>query len=117
VRSATRFRILELPWSRAAGTHNRGTPLACLTLLGAFVLSSLAWLFRVIDCSEESYSTCSTSGRVQLLMALAGLVPALGMMIQSGRGRGRPALWLLATALVYATWGLYLWLGPEFGAD
>jgi hypothetical protein len=50
-------------------------------------------------------------------MALAGLVPALGMMIQSGRGRGRPALWLLATALVYATWGLYLWLGPEFGAD
>lgn len=101
----------------AALVRTTVVPLACLTLLGAFVLSSLAWLFRVIDCSEESYSTCSTSGRVQLLMALAGLVPALGMMIQSGRGRGRPALWLLATALVYATWGLYLWLGPEFGAD
>jgi uncharacterized membrane protein YhaH (DUF805 family) len=92
------------------------TLLALLALSGAVIATYFAFVFRAIDCSEESYSTCSTSGLVQLVIAAAGLVPALAMMTQSLRGRGRPSRWFVATVVVYATWFLYLWFGPEFGA-
>lgn len=84
-------------------------PVACLTLLGAGYLAFFAYLLRIIDCHEDTGSVCTTSGLVQLLIALAGLVPALGMMVQSLRGRGRPSYWFAATAVVYVTWAIYLW--------
>jgi hypothetical protein len=84
-------------------------PLAVVALLCAGLSVYIALGLRVVDCSNEAFSTCSTRGLVQLLLALAGLVPALVTVVQSFRGRGHPGRWFWLTTLVYAAWGLYVW--------
>jgi uncharacterized membrane protein YhaH (DUF805 family) len=84
-----------------------------LTLALASFAAYIANALRFVDCANEASSECSTPGLVQLVIALAGLAPALLMLIQSARGRGRPGVWFILTALVYAVWLLIAW--REFG--
>jgi hypothetical protein len=84
-------------------------PVAVVTILGAGFAVFIAQGLRFVDCANEAWSVCSTRGLVQLVIALAGLILAFGMLVQSFRGRGHPGRWFWLTALVYAFWGLYLW--------
>ena len=99
------------PEPRYVATFRPGTPemviVAVLIVLGAAFAVGLAWIAREIECSAEAYSECSGEGMVQLIIVIAGLVPALGTLVESGRKRGHPWLWFIATVLVYAVWGLY----------
>lgn len=89
-------------------------PVSFVTVICA-VFGAYAGLgLRFVDCANEAFSVCSTPGLVQLLIALAGLIPALAMVFQSFRGRGHPGRWFWLTALTYAAWGLYVWRGHEF---
>jgi hypothetical protein len=89
-------------------------PLAVVTILCAGFGVYVGLGLRFVDCANEAFSVCSTPGLVQLLIALVGVVPAFGTLLQSFRGRGHPGRWFWLTALTYAVWGLYLWRGPEF---
>ena len=80
-----------------------------LTLALAAFAALTANALRFVDCANEATSECSTPGLVQLVVAWGGLVPALVLLIQSARGRGRPGLWFCLTALVYAVWFLLVW--------
>ena len=73
---------------------------------GAVFLTLFATLLWTIDCHEESYSTCSTEGRVQFWLAVAGLIPAVGGPIASIWQIAYPWRWIGATVLVYVTWAL-----------
>jgi hypothetical protein len=87
-------------------------PVACLTLFAACSLAYFAYALWGIDCTEDSGSVCSTGGNVQLLLGLAGLAPAVAMMVQAIRGRSvRP--WFVATVLVYAVWVAWVLLVGE----
>jgi hypothetical protein len=88
-------------------------PAAVVALLCAGLGAYIALTLRFVDCANEAYSTCSGPGLVQLLVALAGLAPALGSVVTSFRGRGHPGRWFWLTGLIYAVWGLYLWQGPQ----
>ena len=66
---------------------------------GAVFLTLFATLLWTIDCHEDSYSTCSTEGRVQFWLAVADLIPAVGGLIAAsgrsltrGSGSARPCL-------------------------
>lgn len=80
-----------------------------LTLAGALVATWTAITFRFVDCANEASSECSSQGQHQLVVALVGLVPALGTLVASIRKRGRPWRWFLATLVFYAVWGLLAW--------
>jgi uncharacterized membrane protein YqaE (UPF0057 family) len=75
---------------------------AFLVVLGAVFAVGLAWVARGI-CED---SECSSEGLAAVIVAVVGLVPALAMLVESGRTRGHPWIWFLITALVYAVWGL-----------
>ena len=77
---------------------------AVLVVLGASLAVGLTWIARGIACGEAG-GDCGP-GLPLLILAAAGLVPALGMLIASGRSRGHPWRWFFATASVYAVWGL-----------
>jgi len=80
--------------------------LAILTLAGAFFATFVAWVAYAIECSQEAYSECSNDGRIQLGLAVFGLVLAFATFIVSLLARFRPGIWWCATALVYFTWVL-----------
>ena len=84
-------------------------PLGIVAVLCAGLAAWIANSLRVVDCAHEAWSVCSMPGLIQLLIALTGLIPALGTLFQSFRGRGHPGRWFWLTALTYAAWGLYLW--------
>jgi len=83
-------------------------PVAIVTFPGAVVAVLVALGIWLIDCGEESYSVCSPRGHIQLLIALFGLVPAVGLLVLSIRDRGSPGVWFFVTALIYMTWALPL---------
>ncbi len=88
-------------------------PVAVVALLCAGLGAYIAFGLRIVDCANEAFSRCSGPGLVQLLIALAGLIPALGTTVTSFRGRGHPGRWFWLTGLTYAVWLLYIWQGPE----
>lgn len=85
-----------------------------VTLLGAGVAVFFAASVRVLNCIEEASSPCSNESLGQLVVAIGGLIPAVGTLVQSIRRSGHPLPWFLATAVVYALWGIYVW--REFGS-
>jgi uncharacterized protein (DUF983 family) len=83
-----------------------------LTFLGACFAAFVANVWRWVECCSESELIASSESKTQLVVAIAGIVPAFGMLVQSIRGRGNPWLWFYATAIIYAVWGVLvvLWL-------
>jgi hypothetical protein len=72
-----------------------------LTLLGALSIAWVAHDLRKLDCEAEATSECSAGGLALLLFAYAGVLPALGTLVESLRQGGRPWRWFLATIIVY----------------
>ena len=93
-------------------TFRPGTPetivVGVLTVAGALFAIYIANVLRFVDCANEAWSECSTPGLVQLLIAWAGLLPALGTLVSTIRKRGHPWRWFAATGLVYAGWLVYV---------
>lgn len=83
-------------------------PAGVIAVLGATFAIYLAVGVRVVDCSNEASSKCSTGGLVQLVIAGLGALPALATLALAAWGRGHPLRWFLLTALVYAAWGVYV---------
>ncbi len=83
-----------------------------LTFLGACFAAFVAYVWRWVDCCSESGLTAGSESTTQLVVAIAGIVPASGMLVQSIRGRGHPWRWFYATAIVYAVWAVLVvhWL-------
>ncbi len=77
------------------------------TFFGACFAVVTALSFRFVDCAVEASSECTTPGRVQLLIAFAGVIPALGTLVHAIRRRGHPWRWFSVTALSYALWIVY----------
>src|SRR5687768_17588255 len=104
------------PAPKSVATFRPKTPemilVALLTLGGAAFATFVAYVWRWVECSSESYSQCTTDGSVQLFVASFGVVTALGTLVASFRRRGRPWVWFLATVCVYSTWGILVlvWL-------
>jgi MFS superfamily sulfate permease-like transporter len=101
------------PKLRRAARFRAGTPemvvIAILTIIGAVLLIWAAAVIRAVDCGADSDSECSGKGLAQLLIAVAGGLPAFATLFESLRpGRGRPWRWLLVTAAVYIVWGVFL---------
>jgi hypothetical protein len=78
--------------------------LALASVAGALFAVYVALVWRWVDCNNESWSTCSRAGAYQLYAAFAGLVPAVVMLIESLRRRGRPLVWFGVAAAVYVVW-------------
>jgi hypothetical protein len=82
---------------------------ACTLAFGLALFAVwFAFAIRALDCDAEAYSECSTEGRVQLWLALAGLVPAFLALAGSVFGRGRAGVWFVTACVVYAAWILFL---------
>ena len=86
---------------------------AVLILLGALVAVAVSFGMRHLGCGLSQYSCNRTEGYAPFVIALAGLVPALGMLVASARTRGRPLRWFVAVAFVYFWWGIVF--AGEFG--
>jgi hypothetical protein len=80
--------------------------LALASLAGALFAVWVAYVWRWVDCNNESWDTCSPAGAYQLYAAIAGLVPVAVMLIESFRRRGHPLVWLGVAAAVYVVWGV-----------
>jgi hypothetical protein len=88
------------PWSFLA-------PLSVFVLIGAAIAIALAWATYYVSCDEVTSDACDLRGlaRAQLVVAVGGLVPALGMALAASRKRNALALVCFAlAALVYAVW-------------
>jgi hypothetical protein len=79
---------------------------AVLTVLGALFATYVAFALRFVDCCNEADSEPSRVGEWQSIVALIGLVPALGMLVACFRERGRPWRWFAATVAIYTVWGV-----------
>lgn len=77
---------------------------AFLVVLGSVFAVGLSWVARGI-CED---SECRSEGLVAVIVAVVGLVPALVMLVESGRTRGHPWIWFFITVLMYAVWALIL---------
>jgi hypothetical protein len=78
-----------------------------LTVVAAALVVFVARFFRSYDCHGEN-ADCETESLSQLVIAYAGLIPAVGTLVASIRGQGHPWLWFLATVGVYAAWALLI---------
>jgi undecaprenyl pyrophosphate phosphatase UppP len=78
--------------------------LGVLTLVGAIFAVLVADTLAFVDCAAEASSECTDAGQQQQIAAYVGLVPAIATSVACLRSRGRPKLWLVATALIYGVW-------------
>jgi hypothetical protein len=79
---------------------------ATAALVGATAALAISFVARSVGCGEAG-GHCG-GGTALLVIACAGVVPVLGMLIESGRRRGHPWYWFVAAAVVYALWGVVL---------
>ena len=77
-----------------------------VTVVVSFALVFAAAIITVIDCGDDA---CSRGGRLQFVVALTGLAPALAMLLATLLGRGRPGLLFCAALLVWAVWVILVW--------
>ena len=98
--------MLEEPDSQTISPQRAAAELvlAILTLLGAGFVVLIAVVWRTLDCSDESYSTCSPGAQPQLLLAVLGLLPALAMIVDCFRPQGKPMRWFFVTIAIYVFW-------------
>jgi hypothetical protein len=83
--------------------------LAVLLLLLAAALAVLpALAIDWLACENQGTPACERKelARAQLYVALAGLVPALLLAVDTWRGSRRAFVWLALGLVVYAVWGL-----------
>jgi uncharacterized membrane protein YhaH (DUF805 family) len=81
-----------------------------LVVVGAGLAVGVTWIAREISCGEAQ-PECNDEALIVLLLAIAGLIPGLGMLVASWHQRGHPWRWFLVTAVVYAA----VW-APAFSA-
>ena len=81
--------------------------LAVVALVAAFAVVFAAAFIVVVDCGSDD--ECSRGGQLQFPVALIGLGLALGTLLASVLRRGRPGLWLGATASLWAIWLVLVW--------
>jgi hypothetical protein len=94
--------------------HRQSGPGRALATLGAAVVLAaalgatfIAFLLWRLNCDELPREQCTTQllAHVQLAVAIAGLIPAVDLVLKAAAGRGRPAALALGwTAAVYAAW-------------
>lgn len=77
-----------------------------VVFLGSCFAAFAANLWRWVDCCSELGLTPSPWAERQFLVAALGIVPAVGMLVESVRGRRSAWYWLLATFVVYGVWGV-----------
>jgi hypothetical protein len=77
-----------------------------LTFLGACFAAFVANVWRWVDCCSESGLEANPEAKTQFVVALMGIVPAFGMLVQTVRGRGHLWPWFYATTFVYVVWGV-----------
>lgn len=83
--------------------------LAVATLIGALFVCVLAFFFYSFQGDTEDGDRLAEL--LLLVLALAGLIPAFGMLIQSIDRRGHPGRWFAATVIVYSPWLFLLLIG------
>jgi zinc transporter ZupT len=79
------------------------TAIAIAGLLGAGVAVFFSLVVRAFACEDGD---CSGGGTALLVIACAGVLPVIAMLIESRRRRGHPWYWFVAGAVVYAFWGV-----------
>ncbi len=65
-----------------------------------------AWVV-VLDCGVDDQ--CSGGGTAQMYVAFIGFGLAVVALLTSVLRRGRPAVWICATGLLWATWLVLIW--------
>lgn len=78
---------------------------ALLTVAGATFIAWFSWTAREFVCGEKLQGDCD-GGTPVVVVAMIGLMPAVGMLVGSWRARGHPWRWFLVTALAYVAWGV-----------
>jgi hypothetical protein len=81
--------------------------MSLLALGGALFACFLA--FFVFSFQGDTGDGDRLAEGVLLALALAGLVPVFGMLIQSIDGKGHPARWLAGAVCIYAVWYLAIY--------
>jgi hypothetical protein len=79
-----------------------------LALVGAGIAVLVSWVLRALICGEvlESRSDDCRGGTALFVVALVGLAPVVGMVVESTRRHGHPWRWFSAGALVYGFWAV-----------
>jgi uncharacterized protein (DUF983 family) len=97
------------PESRYILTFKPGSPemivFAAAALVGAGFAVFITVISRAFACGEGSSDDC-TAGSALLVISGVGVVPVLGMLVESARRRGHPWYWFFAAVIVYALWGV-----------
>ena len=89
--------------------------IAILSFVLALAFAYGAGLVLIVDCNEESYSTCSTGGYTQFGLALVATGLALCGLIAAVANRSRPGLWICAAAATFGVWFVVLFVVGETG--
>ena len=76
-------------------------------LVGAGLAVFITVIGRAFACGEGSSDDCA-AGSALLVISAVGVVPVLGMVVESARRRGHPWYWFFAAVIVYVLWGVVL---------
>lgn len=79
---------------------------SAIALVGAVVAVVISWVAKEIQCEGVASRDECGGGEWLLAVALLGLVPVVGMVIESARRRGHPWYWFLVGAFVYGFWAI-----------
>ncbi len=102
------------PEPRYVLTFKPGSPemvvMSTIALVGAAIAVLVSWVARALICGEvmSSDSNVCGGGTALLAISLAGLVPVVGMVVESARRRGHPWYWFFAAVFVYGFWGVVI---------
>jgi hypothetical protein len=80
------------------------TAIAIVGLLGVAAAIFFSLVIRAFGCDDAD--GCSGGGTALVVIACAGALPVIGMLVESRRRRGHPWYWFIAAAFVYAFWGV-----------
>ena len=82
--------------ARREGRAKAMSDLAVLLLIWSFAVLPVAWVVGVLGDGTQA------------VLALVGVVLALGAFLAGKLQRGSPGLWLLATGVTWGAWLLYM---------
>lgn len=82
--------------------------LAAVNVLYTAGVVIIAFVFFALGCGGDG--ECSRSAQHQLPLALLALFLALCAAVSSVIQRGRPVVWLVASAALSTAWLLYVWI-------
>jgi hypothetical protein len=93
-------------------TFKPGSPemivVSLLALVGGGIAVLVSWVLRALICGEvlDNSSDSCRGGTALLVVALVGLAPVVGMVVESARRRGHPWYWFFAGVFVYGFWAV-----------